>query len=139
MTPLIPGDFAHVHRIEVRFRDCDLRGHVNHVVFLTYFEQCRLSYWRQETGVAEPYVTVIVAHTECDYRSPAYFGDHVDVGLKIGEIGRSSFSLLFEVVNAATGAKLAEGKAVMVAYDYPAGKPVALPAETRALLEGSRK
>ena len=125
--------------MEVRFRDCDLRGHVNHVVFLTYFEQCRLSYWRKETGIAEPNVTVIVAHVECDYRAPAYFGDELDVRMNIGDIGRTSFSLVFEVVNARSGAKLADGKAVMVAYDYAAGAPVPLPAESRQLLANARK
>jgi acyl-CoA thioester hydrolase len=125
--------------MEVRFRDCDLRGHVNHVVFLTYFEQCRLSYWRQETGIAEPNVTVIVAHVECDYRAPAYFGDELDVRMNIGDIGRTSFSLVFEVVNARSGVKLADGRAVMVAYDYAVGAPVTLPAESRQLLEKARK
>ena len=125
--------------MEVRFRDCDLRGHVNHVVFLTYFEQCRLSYWRQETGIAEPNVTVIVAHVECDYRAPAYFGDELDVRMNIGDIGRTSFSLVFEVVNARSGVKLADGKAVMVAYDYAVGGPVPLPAASRLLLEKARK
>ena len=81
----------------------------------------------------EPHVPVIVVHTECDYRAPATFGDQVDVRMNIGDIGRTSFSLVFEAVNAATGARLAEGKAVMVAYDYKTAKPVPLPAETRAL------
>ena len=61
-----------------------------------------------------------------------------DVCMNIGDIGRSSFSLLFEAVNAATGAKLAEGKAVMVAYDYAAGAPVPLSGKTRELLERSK-
>ena len=132
----MPTGCTHVHRLDVRFRDCDLRGHVNHVVFLTYFEQCRLSYWRQETGVAEPKVTVIVAHVECDYRAPAYFGDELDVRMNIG---RTSFRLVFEVVNARSGVKLADGKAVMVAYDYAAGASIPLPEKTRQLLEKARK
>src|SRR5438094_48480 len=46
----MPSAFAFSHRIEVRFRDCDPMGHVNHAVYLTYLEQCRFAYWRHLTG-----------------------------------------------------------------------------------------
>jgi Thioesterase-like superfamily len=35
-----------IHRLEVRFRDCDPMGHVNNAVYLTYLEQARFSHWR---------------------------------------------------------------------------------------------
>ena len=132
-------DFAHIHRVEVRFSDCDPLGHVNHVMFLSYFEHCHLSYWRQETGGINPKVPLIVAHVECDYRAPAFFGDQIDVRMNISDIGRSSFSLIFDAVNVTSGAKLADGKAVLVAYDYATGTPIPLREETRRLLEKTQE
>jgi len=127
-------DYAYRHRIVVRFRDCDAMGHVNHAVYFTYFEQCRLTFWRDVTGTASPHTRVIIARAECDYRAPAHFGDEVEIRLKVGEIGRSSFALLYEIVDARGGHAIATGKTVMVSYDYAAGAPIPLPDATRALL-----
>ena len=79
--------------VSVRFRDCDAMGHVNHAVYFTYLEQCRLTFWRELTGAPSPHTRVIIARAECDYRAPAYFGDELEVRLKVGDIGRSSFTL----------------------------------------------
>jgi len=43
----MPSEYAFRHVLHVRFRDCDAMGHVNHAVYLTYFEQCRLTFWRE--------------------------------------------------------------------------------------------
>jgi len=130
----MPNDFAYRLRLTVRFRDCDAMGHVNHAVYLTYFEQCRLMFWRELTGGPSPHTRVIVARAECDYRAPAHFGDELEVRMTVGDLGRTSFGLTYEIVNAATGQRLADGKTVMVCYDYAAAKPVPLPDATRSLL-----
>jgi len=130
------AEFAFVYRLDVRFRDCDSQGHVNNAVFFTYLEQCRLMFWRELTGgSASPHARVIVARAECDYRAPAFFGDPLEVRLNVGEIGRSSFQLAYEIVNVLSGRRLAEAKTVMVTYDYTAGASVPIPAETRQVLE----
>ena len=58
--------------------------------------------------------------------------------MQVGDIGRSSFTLLYEIVNATTAQKLADAKTVLVAYDYVEGKSMPLSSETRALLERAR-
>ncbi len=129
------ADFVYRHRLSVRFRDCDAMGHVNHAVYLTYFEQCRLTCWREVTGTPSPHTRVIIARAECDYRSPAHFGDELEIRLTVAGIGRSSFTLAYEIVQAGGDRLVARGKTVMVSYDYAAGTSVPLPAETRELLE----
>jgi len=129
-----PENAVYRHRLGVRFRDCDAMGHVNHAVYFTYFEQCRLTFWREVTGTPSPHTRVIIARAECDYRAPAHFGDELEVRLAIGEIGRSSFSLRYRIVNAAGEQLVATGSTVMVSYDYAANASVPLPAETLALL-----
>jgi acyl-CoA thioester hydrolase len=125
---------AYRHCLSVRFRDCDAMGHVNHAVYFTYFEQCRLTCWRQLTGTPSPHTRVIIARAECDYRAPAHFGEELEVRLAIGDIGRSSFTLLYEIAKTANGGIVAAGKTVMVGYDYDKGAPTALPEATRSLL-----
>jgi acyl-CoA thioester hydrolase len=126
---------AYTHRLSVRFRDCDAMGHVNHAVYFTYLEQCRLTFWRELTGAPTPHTRVILARAECDYRAPAHFGDELEIRMAVSAIGRTSFTLAYEIVNAASGAKIADGRTVMVCYDYAAGKPQPLPDATRELLE----
>jgi len=135
----MPTDFAFRHRVEVRFRDCDAMGHVNHAVYFTYLEQCRFAFWRQVTGRnAGPGAGIILARAECDYRAPAFFGEQLEVGVNVAGIGRSSFTLVYEIVNVASRARLADAKTVLVAYDYAAGRSMPLAPETRALLERAR-
>jgi acyl-CoA thioester hydrolase len=126
---------AYRHRLTARFSDCDAMGHVNHAVYFTYLEQCRLTCWRELTGAPSPYARVIVAKATCDYRSPAHFGDELEVALGVGEIGRSSFTLVYEITKAATGDPVASGSTVMVCYDYESARSILLPDPTRALLE----
>ena len=132
-------DFAYRHRLAVRFRDCDAMGHVNHAVYFTYLEQCRLTFWRELTGTPSPHTRVIIARAECDYRAPAYFGDELDVSVNVAAIGRSSFTLVYEIARAADARLVASGKTVMVSYDYAASQTTDLPAATRELLERVRQ
>jgi acyl-CoA thioester hydrolase len=132
----MPIDFPYRHRLSVRFRDCDAMGHVNHAVYLTYFEQGRLTFWREVTGLPSPHTRVIIARAECDYRSPAHFGDELEVRVGVGEIGRSSFTLIYDIVHIVSDRLIASGKTVMVSYDYEKGASVPLPAAARELLQG---
>jgi len=127
---------AYRHRLTVRFRDCDQMGHANNAVYFTYMEEARLTFWRRLTGQARPpQARVILARAECDYRAPVLFGDELEVRMRIGDIGRSSFAQLYEIVKTADGSRVAEGKTVMVCYDYETAKSVPIPDATRAQLE----
>jgi acyl-CoA thioester hydrolase len=127
-------EFAYRHRLSVRFRDCDAMGHVNHAVYLTYFEQCRLTFWREVTGTPSPHTRVIIARAECDYRAPAHFGDELEVRVNVAAIGRASFTLEYEIVQAVSGQLVAGGKTVMVSYDYEKNCSIPLPDDARSLL-----
>ena len=131
--------FCFHYRLDVRFRDCDAMGHVNHAVYFTYFEQCRFALWRRMGGATGlPGSGTILVHAECDYRAPAFINDALDIRLKVGDIGRSSFAFHYLIEKVATGQRLAEGKTVNVAYDYAAGQTMPIPDMTRQLLEQAR-
>jgi acyl-CoA thioester hydrolase len=129
---------AYVHRLEVRFRDCDPLGHVNNAVYLTYLEQARFSHWRALWGFGTPRVPagmpgVILARVECDYKRQATYGDTLDVRLTVPELGRTSFKYEYEIVDA-EGRIVLTAKTVQVMFDYASQKPVAIPDDIRALL-----
>jgi acyl-CoA thioester hydrolase len=127
-----------IHRLEVRFRDCDSMGHTNNAVYLTYLEQTRFAHWRSLWGFGTPQLApglpgVILARVECDYRRPATYGDLLEVRMTVSEVGRTSFRYEYEIVDQ-EGRTVLRAKTVQVMYDYATEKPVPIPDDIRALL-----
>ena len=130
MTPLFS------HRLQVRFRDCDPLGHVNHAVYLTYLEQARFNLWRA-IGIASPdgerVPGVILARAEIDYRRPASYGDILEIQLGLAGTGRTSFTYEYEILDAQRQL-VASARTVLVRYDYATSKPVPLSDELKEIL-----
>ncbi len=128
----------YLHRLDVRFRDCDPMGHVNNAVYLTYLEQARLNLWRERWQVdpRQPGEGIILARAELDFTSPAMYGETLEVRLRVAAIGRSSFTYEYEVIEAAAGRLVLSARTVLVWYDYAAGRSVPIPDAIRAMLEG---
>jgi acyl-CoA thioester hydrolase len=126
--------FDFVHREAVRFRDLDGMGHVNNAVFMTYMESARLAFFKSLGLGRNPLEGLILARAEVDFRSPIELGEEIEVGSRPGRIGTKSFDLHQEV--RADGRLAAEGKFVLVAYDYTTNRSLELPSEWRERLEG---
>ena len=127
-----------VHRLEVRFRDCDPMGHVNNAVYLTYLEQARFAHWRAVWGFnfeGFPAGTpgVILARAEIDYRIPARYGDTLEIRIGLERIGRTSFAYAYQVLDQ-EGRTVADARSVQVMYDYAVGRPAPLSDELKARL-----
>jgi acyl-CoA thioester hydrolase len=114
--------------VEVRFRDCDAMGHVNHAVYFTYLEIGRLAYANRVGFRGKP--DYIIAHAECDFRASARTGDHLVVSLGVTSLGRTSFTMEYEILDA-EGRLVATARTVQVVYDYATKKPAPIPAEFR--------
>ncbi|GIK40622.1 MAG: acyl-CoA thioesterase [Chloroflexi bacterium] len=130
-------NFRHLTPIEVRFRDLDVFGHVNNGVIFTYIETARIRYLI-DVGVRSPQVgwndlAFILAHINCDFRKPIFYGQRVEVGSRIVEIKRSSLRLAHRVE--ADGELAAEGDGVLVHFDYVTQSSMPISPEMRAKLE----
>jgi acyl-CoA thioester hydrolase len=127
--------FRHVTPITVRFRDVDAMGHVNNAVFLTYMETARVEYVRhqilRETQVRHfrDTFSLILAKITCDFKSPIYYGQQVEVGTRVIEMRNSSFEIEQRIETDGQLAALAE--VVVVHYDYRAGQSVRIPDDIR--------
>ena len=134
------------HAIDIRFRDCDELGHVNNAVYFTYLEEARWAFFRHlrvrlrahgwTKGVQAPSQPgTILARAECDFRSEAKYGEVLDVRMRVGSIGRSSFTYEYELVDAATDRLVATAKSVQVSYDAAAKRSIPIPDALRSVLE----
>ncbi len=121
--------FKHVFPISVRVRDIDAWGHVNNAVYFTYLESARTDYLRtvvfENASIGLADVSTILAEITCQYKVPIFFGQSVEIGTSITEIGNSSIKLSHRIE--ADGTLVALARGVWVYYDYVAGHSARVP------------
>jgi acyl-CoA thioester hydrolase len=120
---------------EVEFRDVDPADHVNNAVYLTYLETARIRYLIDVLGADFAYqLSVILAHVTVDFRSPARFSETLEIGTRVTGVGGKSFDMEHEI-RGEDGRLVLEASTVLVAYDYEANAPMAVPDGWRARLD----
>ena len=135
MIIAVPG-FKLSVPIEVRFRDTDAMGHMNNAVFLTFLEVARAHYWKFLFGTKDyKDVGFILARAEVDYRSPAYCGETLMVGIRTEKLGDSSFTMRYQIRERDHGRKIADAGTVLVMYDYAARKKTSIPKNIREAIQ----
>ncbi len=122
--------FAHFCSIETRWGDNDVYGHVNNVVYYSWFDTAVNRYLIQ-AGALDIHggdCIGLVAETQCHYFAPLAFPQRVEAGLRVAHRGRSS--VRYEVGLFAEGAAetAAAGHFVHVYVDRSTRRPVPLPA-----------
>jgi len=125
----------HEKEIEIRWRDLDVYGHVNHVVFLTYLEEARDEWLGRALGDPARVWSYVVARIEIDYRRELRLEDDMVLArCKLRRIGTSSVGTR-EQLATRSGDVVAEAEAVLVARDEATGRSRPLLAEERAAFE----
>lgn len=124
------------HPIEVRFRDLDAMGHVNHAVVISFLEQVRFQWWRAHlAGRDFREEGFLIVRAEVDYRRPILLGDDVRAELRCTRVGSSSFDLEYRLTKGPGGEVLAEGRTVQVMLDFGTQRSKPLSPLTRQWLE----
>jgi acyl-CoA thioester hydrolase len=86
------GDYQAIRTITTRWEDEDVYGHVNNVVYYSFFDTAVNGYLIEATGVdiRELDSYGIVAETGCRFMRELRFPGDVDAGLKVTKLGTSS-------------------------------------------------
>jgi len=114
--------------VDVRWRDTDAMGHVNHVVFLTYLEEGRDAFYAQVLG--DPFYVVV--RLEIDLRAEVLHKDRrVTVRVEAERVGTTSLTTRETIVGPA-GELAAQARVVTVRWDPGERKPVPFSDEERA-------
>ncbi len=83
-----------VHRLRVRYGECDPQGIVFNANYLLYADVAFTELWRGAVGpwpqMTEAGFDAVVADIHLSFRAPARFDDELDVGMAITRLGRSS-------------------------------------------------
>jgi acyl-CoA thioester hydrolase len=119
--------------VDVRWRDTDALGHVNHVVFLTYLEEGRDAFYTQVVGSDPSYVVV---RLEVDFRAEIRHEDRrVLVRIEVERVGNTSLTTR-ETVLADSRQVAAQARVVTLRWDSERREPIAFSEAERARLAG---
>ncbi len=138
--PAARGDYRVFRPITTRWMDNDAYGHVNNVVYYSWFDTVVNAYLIEQGALDVQHGATIglVVETHCNYFAPLAFPQTVEGGLRVASTGTSS--VRYEVGLFGEGEPLtaARGHFVHVYVDRATRRPVPLPARLLAVLETLR-
>jgi acyl-CoA thioester hydrolase len=137
LTPETRTGYRHFQRIPTRWMDNDVYGHVNNVVYYSYFDTV-VNQYLVEQGVlfiqSSPIIGLVV-ETQCNYFSPITFPEVIDAGLRVAKLGNSS--VRYEIGLFANDSQIAsaQGHFVHVYVDRVSRQSARIPSDMRTALE----
>lgn len=138
--PIVPGlsEFPVTVRLPIYWGDIDVFGHVNSTVYLRWFEAARAAYSLKiglQIQTRESGIGVVMASVTCNFRRQLAYPGEVVSASRVSQLSLSNMTMDYKVVDANTGLPAADGTSVLVAYDFPADRPMSIPNEVRATIE----
>lgn len=130
-------DYVLSRPIPTRWMDNDVYGHVNNVVYYSFFDTA-VNAALIERGLLDPGssdVIGLVAETGCRYFASLSFPEEVTAMLRVAHLGRSSVRYEIGLFGQGEDLAAAEGHFVHVYVDSRTRRPAALPDALRGFLE----
>lgn len=135
--PDLRTSYRHFLPIQTRWADNDAYGHVNNVVYYSWFDTV-VNQYLIEAGaldIERSPVIGLVVETCCSYFSELAFPQSVEAALRVARIGSSSVRYEIGLFAAGADTASAQGHFIHVYVDRATRKPAALPVALRAALE----
>jgi acyl-CoA thioester hydrolase len=132
--------YRHFSTISTRWMDNDVYGHVNNVVYYSWFDTAVNGYLVQAGAldIERSEVIGLVVQTHCDYFSSLAFPQQVHAGLRVAHIGSSSVRYEVGLFAAAEPLSAAAGHFVHVYVDRNTRRPAPLPQPLLQALQALR-
>lgn len=122
-------DFSYFYPVSTRWMDNDVYGHVNNVVYYSWFDSAVNAYLmeREVLDPATSPVIGLVVNTACNYFSSVSFPDAIEAGVSVAHTGKSSVRYEVGIFKAGEPLTAAHGHFVHVYVDRATRRPVPLP------------
>ena len=126
-------------KIRVRYAETDKMGIVHHSNYYVWFELGRSDLCRQK-GFSylemedHENTRLVVAESQCRYKSPAFYEDELTVVTRIGRMRSRSITFEYEVFRPSTATLVATGVTLHIVTDTE-NKIKSMPGKYRDLLE----
>jgi acyl-CoA thioester hydrolase len=131
------SDFKHFHTITTRWMDNDAYGHVNNVVYYSWFDTV-VNQFLIANGVLDiehSKVIGLVIETQCNYFASVAFPERVTAGVRVTKLGNSSVRYEVGIFREDEESASAQGHFVHVYVDRESRRPSTIPEPMRALLQ----
>lgn len=131
------ADFRHASAIPTRWMDNDVYGHVNNVVYYSYFDTIINEYLIRVGGldIQDGRIVGYCVESQCRYHAPITFPETVDAALRVAHLGTSSVRYELAMFRQGEETPAATGHFVHVFVEREHNKPVAIPPKLRSCLE----
>jgi acyl-CoA thioester hydrolase len=131
------SDYPVFYPVTTRWSDNDIYGHVNNVVYYSYFDTVANRYLIEEGGmdIGDGTIVGYVVNSGCQYLSPITYPEPVEAGLRVEKLGNSSVQYGIAIFRQGMDTPAAFGHFVHVFVERAANKSVPIPAPLRAALE----
>ncbi|HLI13555.1 MAG TPA: thioesterase family protein [Alphaproteobacteria bacterium] len=134
--PTTREDYPHFLSIPTRWMDNDLYGHVNNVVYYSFFDTLINEYLIRMGGLdihAGPVIGLAV-ETMCRFKRELTYPEVIEAGLRVGKLGNTSVRYEIGLFSAGHEEPAATGYFVHVFVDRAQRRPVPIPPRIRAAL-----
>lgn len=129
--------YRHFLKIPTRWMDNDIYGHVNNVVYYSFFDTVINEYLIREGGldIHNGAIVGYAVETTCRFHSPLCFPEVIDAGLRVARVGNSSVKYEVGLFKAGHTRAAATGHFVHVFVDRAANKPSPIPDSLKAAMQ----
>ena len=129
--------YRHFQSIPTRWMDNDVYGHVNNVVYYSYFDTVVNQYLIEQhvLNIEASKVIGLVVETQCQYFASITFPDVVHAGLRVAKLGNSSVRYEIGLFRNEEQTASSQGYFVHVYVDRATRRAISLPADMRAALK----
>ncbi|WLR50139.1 thioesterase family protein [Bacillus tianshenii] len=131
--------FQYYSPTQVRFSETDLFGHLNNTVAFVYFEQARVSFFK-DLGFMDEWMKenseslIVTADLQCDFLKQIYVYNDLKIYVKVHQLGNTSLDLHYKAEDENGEACLA-GRGRIVHISKAEGKPLAWTDSMKAKLQ----
>jgi acyl-CoA thioester hydrolase len=120
-----------VHRLRVRYGECDPQGVVFHPQYLALADHALTELYRERFGgyteMLNRGVDVVVAAATINFRASARFDEELDIAIAVAHLGTTSMTFHDAITRPADGVLLAEIELRYVWIDRATGVKTAIP------------
>ncbi|SEA47270.1 thioesterase family protein [Variovorax sp. YR216] len=139
-SPQPRSSYRVFRKIPTRWMDNDMYGHVNNVVYYSWFDTAVNTHLieRGALDIHQGKTIGLVVETRCNYFAPLAYPQTVEAGIRVVRVGTSSVQ--YEIGLFAEGAETAaaQGHFVHVYVDRETQRPVKLPPALQAVVDELR-
>jgi len=121
--------------ITTRWSDNDIYGHINNVVYYSFFDSAANLYLIQHgLAIASSPVIGLVVESRCEYHAPLAYPVTLSAGVRTDKLGNRAVTYGIAIFAEGEDLAAAHGHFVHVFVDRETRKPVPIPAALRTAL-----